>query len=529
MRVSIVLPAYNEATKLADSVHEVVRVLTNLNYDFEVIIAEDGSTDGTDLIASELSNEIDNVVHLHYEERLGRGKALVNAFRYASGDIVVYMDVDLSTNLKHLPDLINAINVEGYDIAIGSRLSRGSKVERSIKRDLASKIYNLLVRILLGSRIQDHQCGFKAFKKDIILDICKNVKDNHWFWDTEVLILAQKLGYKIKEIPVEWRQRGRSSKVEFKKDVVYMFSQILRLWFENLRKSRKYFLFTVLLALLLLAILAFKAGFSELYSALLKVRFSTILLASILYGSSYIIRGARFEYILNRLNYRTGLYFSTAAVSISQTVNVLTPIRIGDLARAYIVKKKDIPYTKSLGAIAAERIFDLISVAVIAVVSAVFLGLRINEPFYALIISVILLLVILILSRMENFVGKIFSSAKAAMGIKDSLVILIFSGFIWLTDIFVCYVIASNFKYPPILLISLSISLANIVKTVPITPGGIGTYEATMTTLLMGFYNIQEAFVISLVDHAIKNLITIILGLVAIVSLNVKLREVKEI
>ncbi|OYT33259.1 dolichol-P-glucose synthetase [Archaeoglobales archaeon ex4484_92] len=461
MRVSIVLPAYNEATKLADSVHEVVRVLTNLNYDFEVIIAEDGSTDGTDLIASELSNEIDNVVHLHYEERLGRGKALVNAFRYASGDIVVYMDVDLSTNLKHLPDLINAINVEGYDIAIGSRLSRGSKVERSIKRDLASKIYNLLVRILLGSRIQDHQCGFKAFKKDIILDICKNVKDNHWFWDTEVLILAQKLGYKIKEIPVEWRQRGRSSKVEFKKDVVYMFSQILRLWFENLRKSRKYFLFTVLLALLLLAILAFKAGFSELYSALLKVRFSTILLASILYGSSYIIRGARFEYILNRLNYRTGLYFSTAAVSISQTVNVLTPIRIGD--------------------------------------------------------------------RMENFVGKIFSSAKAAMGIKDSLVILIFSGFIWLTDIFVCYVIASNFKYPPILLISLSISLANIVKTVPITPGGIGTYEATMTTLLMGFYNIQEAFVISLVDHAIKNLITIILGLVAIVSLNVKLREVKEI
>ena len=140
---------------------------------------------------------------------------------------MISMDVDLATNIKHLKDLIEAIE-NGYDIAIGSRLIEGSKAKRSFERLLYSKVYNFLVRALLKSKIKDHQCGFKAFKKDIVVKLGKEAKDNHWFWDTEILVLAQRKGYKIKEIPVEWTE-GKDTKVR-RTDVFYMFSRILKMW-----------------------------------------------------------------------------------------------------------------------------------------------------------------------------------------------------------------------------------------------------------------------------------------------------------
>ncbi|AEA47373.1 dolichyl-phosphate beta-glucosyltransferase [Archaeoglobus veneficus] len=227
--VSVVLPAYNEASRLENAVGEVVKALDAAGYNYEVIIAEDGSTDGTAEIAAKLADG-NRIRHLHSDERLGRGKALMRAFEAARGSIVAYLDVDLSTDLKHLKELIDAIAIEGYDIAIGSRLAKGSRAERPVKRDVASKGYNFLVRFLLGSKIKDHQCGFKAFRRDIVLSLGKRAKDTHWFWDTEVLVLAQQEGLRIKEIPVEWRHGG-ATKVRFWKDIVYMFRQILRMRF----------------------------------------------------------------------------------------------------------------------------------------------------------------------------------------------------------------------------------------------------------------------------------------------------------
>ncbi len=527
MRVSIVLPAYNEAKRLRKAVQEVAKAADKIGYDYEIIIAEDGSTDGTDKIAAELAKEKENVVHLHSDERLGRGKALMNAFSKASGDIVVYMDVDLATDLKHLKELVDAIAKEGYDVATGSRLMEASKAERPLKRDIASKVYNFLVRLFLGSKIKDHQCGFKAFRKQAILEIGKHVKDNHWFWDTEVLVLAQKMGYKVKEIPVEWRHGGET-KVEFGKDVVYMFSQIMRMWLEEKRKSKRYLVATTILAIAILLAIAYKAGFGSIYREITRLRPDLIAFAALLYATSYIARGYRFEFILSKLDFKAGVAFSTAAVSISQTVNVLTPIRIGDIARAYVFRRKDVPYSSSLGAIAAERFFDLISVAVIAAVAAAMLGAGLDEPTYALALAAILLLAILALSRMENFIGRIFRSARSVMGIKESVVLVILSLLIWATDIAVCYIISLSFSQPPLTLTALAVAVANIVKTVPITPGGVGTYEAAMTAILSSFYSIQEAFTISLVDHAIKNLTTILLGAVALAALNMSLREVER-
>jgi len=230
IEVSLVLPAYNEAMRLRNTVEKVALRLSDITSSFEIIIAEDGSTDGTERVARELAQELRFVRHLHSDTRLGRGRALNRAFRAAKGDILVYIDVDLATDLIHLKDLIDFIRA-GYDIATGSRMLKGSDVKRSITRLVASKGFNFLTRLFLKSELRDHQCGFKAFRRDSLFAIMDDVKDEHWFWDTELLVRAQRAGYKIKEFPVRWRCSG-DTKVDMKRDIIGMGYQILRLWWE---------------------------------------------------------------------------------------------------------------------------------------------------------------------------------------------------------------------------------------------------------------------------------------------------------
>ncbi len=170
------------------------------------------------------------MVHLHSDERLGRGKALNRAFKSAHGDILAYIDVDLATDMLHLPELIDRIR-NRYDLATGSRMMPESDAMRSAKRGIASKGFNFLVRTVLGSKLYDHQCGFKAFRRSALLDLLDQVRDEHWFWDTEILVRAQRAGYRVAEFPIRWRP-GSSTKVDLMRDVVGMGSAILRLRLE---------------------------------------------------------------------------------------------------------------------------------------------------------------------------------------------------------------------------------------------------------------------------------------------------------
>jgi glycosyltransferase involved in cell wall biosynthesis len=226
--VSLVLPAYNEAEVLKDTVLKVADAVRHLTPSFEIVIAEDGATDGTDKIAEALAQEYPFITHVHSDERLGRGKALNYAFKSAQGEVVAYIDVDLATDLTHLEELIISISEEGYDFATGSRMLKESDVERSFTRSVTSKGFNLFTRLLLHSELKDHQCGFKSFKRDSLFDVLDDVQDTHWFWDTELLVRAQRKGYRIKEFPVRWRS-GRKTKVDLKRDILEMGSQIIRL------------------------------------------------------------------------------------------------------------------------------------------------------------------------------------------------------------------------------------------------------------------------------------------------------------
>jgi glycosyltransferase involved in cell wall biosynthesis len=230
IEISLIFPAYNEAEGLEKAVCKAMEVLKDISSSYEIIIAEDGSTDGTDRIASNLSKKHSTVRHIHSDQRLGRGLALKNATKSSRGQIIAYSDVDLATDMKYLKNLVESLK-EGYDIAIGSRMLPESKVSRTLSRKLASKFYNFMVRKMLGSKIRDHQCGFKAYKREALLKILEDAEATHWFWDTEMLVRASIKGYRIKEIPVEWKS-GKETKVHLFRDSLSMGWQILKLWWK---------------------------------------------------------------------------------------------------------------------------------------------------------------------------------------------------------------------------------------------------------------------------------------------------------
>ncbi len=229
VHVSVVLPAYNEVACLNLAVEKTIQTLNQFTDSYEIIIAEDGSTDGTAERAQELTTKYPCVRHIHREQRLGRGTALNNAFTQSNGEVLVYMDLDLATDLSYLKPLVEAISKEGYDFSTGSRMLPDSKAERTFSRGFSSKTYNFLVRHMLGSKLHDHQCGFKAFKREPLMGLLPRVEATHWFWDTEIMVRAHRQGYRIKEIPVEWHS-GRDTKVNLAKDSWNMFWQIMGLW-----------------------------------------------------------------------------------------------------------------------------------------------------------------------------------------------------------------------------------------------------------------------------------------------------------
>jgi glycosyltransferase involved in cell wall biosynthesis len=235
VEVSVVFPAYNEVNYLEPAVEKTAQTLEEFTRSFELIIAEDGSTDGTAERSEELAKRYAFVKHIHGEKRLGRGTALNNAFKQSSGRILAYMDVDLATNIEQLKSLIKAVEEEGFDFAVGSRLLSESKVERSRTRQITSKSYNFLVRVMLGSKLKDHQCGFKAFKREALMQLLGEIVARHWFWDTELLVRAARKGFKIKEIPVEWKG-PRETKVRLLKDSFSMAGQVMKLWWRLKRQ-----------------------------------------------------------------------------------------------------------------------------------------------------------------------------------------------------------------------------------------------------------------------------------------------------
>ncbi len=202
--LDIVIPVYNEENDLAPNVHRLRAYLdVHLPMRCRITIADNASTDATLAVAHRVSGDLADVRVVHLPAK-GRGGALNTVWSASEAAVLAYMDVDLSTDLAALWPLVAPLLSGHSDVAIGSRLARGAHIVRGPKRELISRAYNLVLRATLRLQVTDAQCGFKAIRSDAARRLLPQVADTGWFFDTELLVLAQRAGMRIHEVPVDW-------------------------------------------------------------------------------------------------------------------------------------------------------------------------------------------------------------------------------------------------------------------------------------------------------------------------------------
>ncbi len=208
--VDIVIPVLNEEERLPRGIVILQNFLQQemLDNPWRIVIADNGSTDRTRSVSEMLVQRYPGIGYMYIPQR-GRGRALRAAWMESMADIVSYMDVDISTSLAHFPRLVRAVE-RGYDVAIGSRHVKGARVQRSLRREVLSRGYNLMIRAMFFAPFRDAQCGYKVLSRRAARSLVPMVKDNHWFFDTELLIIASKWNYRIREVPVEWVEDANS-------------------------------------------------------------------------------------------------------------------------------------------------------------------------------------------------------------------------------------------------------------------------------------------------------------------------------
>lgn len=204
--IEIVIPVYNEEKEIEENVYKLWDFCRNnlTRFDWHITIADNASIDNTPVIAATIAKTKPNITHFRLEQK-GRGRAIKRVWSQSEADFCAYMDLDLSTDLKHLPKLLNALE-NNYDIAVGSRLAKGAVVEgRTWLRELTSRTLNFIfIQIFFQTHFTDAQCGFKAVTRKVVNNLIPYIQDNDWFFDGELLIVAEKSGYLIYEEPVHW-------------------------------------------------------------------------------------------------------------------------------------------------------------------------------------------------------------------------------------------------------------------------------------------------------------------------------------
>ena len=232
LKLSLIIPAYNEAERLAGSLENVLAFFSTVDYDYEIIVVDDGSNDGT----SNISQSQKSVKTIILPKNMGKGAAVRAGMLEARGSYRIFSDADLSTPIYEISKILNHLE-NGYDVCVGSRAmdSEMIKVHQPIYREIMGKTFNKIVQLMVVKGIKDTQCGFKGFTAEAANKIFSAAKINGFSFDVEIVYLAKLLGFKIKETPVEWYNDDRS-KVDPIKDSIRMFVEILKI--RNLHKEK---------------------------------------------------------------------------------------------------------------------------------------------------------------------------------------------------------------------------------------------------------------------------------------------------
>lgn len=232
MKILIAIPVYNEESILAENVTKILDFLKkNIAEEWQIIIADNNSNDQTGEIGKNLEKKYPEIKYLYISEK-GKGRAIRSAWETGEADVYIFMDADLATDLSSLPALIAAIGRENFDLAAGARFHKDSRVNRSLLRKFISQAYRFALHFTLGLKTKDAPCGFKAVNRRVVQNILPQIKNNEWFFDTEMVALAEKENYRIKETPIIWTEHkkiGRKSRVNFIKVSLGYLKEIWRL------------------------------------------------------------------------------------------------------------------------------------------------------------------------------------------------------------------------------------------------------------------------------------------------------------
>ena len=235
--ISVIIPAYNEERLVRKNTilirKEMESIKKTFGENYEIIIVEE-SSDKTPEICNVLAKKYKEIIHIHSDKRLGKGGAIEKGILVSKGEKIIFMDVDLSTPLDITKNVLE--KMVKYDIVITSRYNSMANVKRSITRSVAGKGFSVLARLVFRTKIRDTKCGYKAFKRPVAKKIMKYVENKGWFWDTEFLIYAEKLGYSIYEMPIYWYER-KESNVSIMNNIIDMINNVLRLFFRLHLKS----------------------------------------------------------------------------------------------------------------------------------------------------------------------------------------------------------------------------------------------------------------------------------------------------
>jgi dolichyl-phosphate beta-glucosyltransferase len=237
--VSLVIPAYNEGKRIKKGLITVKEYLSEKPYDTELIVVNDGSEDDTGEIAGACLDGCRNQRVINYSQNRGKGYAVNMGVLSAKGKFIVFMDADMSTPIDELGRVLNELE-NGYDVVIGTRKNKEAKVlkKQPLYRDLLGKGFTWLTNVLLVKNISDITCGFKGFKKDVGLNLFQRQLIYNWSFDAEILFLGQKLGYRIKEVPVTWID-SEGTKVDLKRDIIGSLKGILQIQINYMLKRYK--------------------------------------------------------------------------------------------------------------------------------------------------------------------------------------------------------------------------------------------------------------------------------------------------
>jgi uncharacterized protein (TIRG00374 family) len=417
-----------------------------------------------------------------------------------------------------------------------------------------------------------------------------DIKDNHWFWDTELLIRAQEEGLRVAEFPVDWVSRG-DTKVDLVRDIFGMGSQILRMWWALFVNPRITHRRTIgagsLLTLVALGLMTLYIDPMRILNAVQGADVTPVVIATLVYVASWPLRGLRYRDILAELGYYERTGFLTGAILISQTANLVFPARAGDAVRAYVLKvRRRIPYPSGFGSLVVERVFDLITITSIsgsilvglvviggandlaaaisegvpqvppeairtAVTVAAGVGLAAIIAVAATVLSARsdrnLIRATVLRVNSDSYTDYLASNVEQLVGGMQTVIrdgnafirISVNSLAIWTIDVITAILILGAFRgtldagldLPVLIVASLfAVSIGNLAKVLPLSPGGIGLYEAAFAAFIVALTPIAApvAFAAAVLDHAVKNLVTIIGGIVSMLVLNISLTTAVE-